>query len=122
MGLHYFPFWIEPWWKDYKVQSLPRNVRLIFYDILALLWDRDMRLENDDHAVSHYLRITPEEWVDAKRILVRADLIQLVQANKRIECYRLGMEYERIMEAKYNRTERARKGGISKARKRNDSN
>lgn len=108
MGLHYFPFWLEIWWKDYKVQSLPRNVRLIFYDILCLLWDRDMRLPNDDNSISYYLRVTPEEWLDAKRILLKHDLIQLVQANKRIDCHRLGMSYEDIIDGSARNAGKAR--------------
>ena len=65
MGLYYLPLWTEIWWKDYKVQALPRNTRLIFYDFLFLLWDRDMVMQNDDEAISYYLRITPPEWLDA---------------------------------------------------------
>ncbi len=110
MGLYYLPFWLEVWWKDYKVQSLPRGVRLIFYDFLFLLWDRDMRLHNDDNAISYYLRITPEEWIDAKRILLKADLIQSVQAGKRLDCWRLAMEYERITEKHKKQSENAKTG------------
>jgi hypothetical protein len=53
MSLDYMPFWIEPWFNDYKVQALPRHVRLIFYDLLFTLWRKEMQLENDDSAVSY---------------------------------------------------------------------
>ena len=117
MGLHYLPFWLEVWWKDYKVQALPRNTRLIFYDVLFLLWDRDLHLTNDDTAISYYLRISPEEWIDAKRILLKHDFIQAVQAGKRITCDRLQMEHERITDGSQKRAEKARSGGLAKAAK-----
>jgi len=117
MGLHYLPFWLEIWWKDYKVQALPRNTRLIFYDVLFLLWDRDMHLENDDTAISFYLRITPEEWIDSKRILLKHGLIQSVQADRRLTCDRLNGEHDRITCESQKRTVRARKGGLAKAAK-----
>lgn len=98
MGLYYMPFWLQAWWKDYKVQSLPRNTRLIFYDFLFLLWDRDMVLDNEDNAISYYLRITPEEWVDAKRTLLKAGLIQSISGNKRLDCRLLNTGYENVME------------------------
>ena len=61
MGLYYLPFWTEIWWKDYKVQALPRNTRLIFYDVLFLLWDRDMQLANPRrHRLARIPRTTPQ--------------------------------------------------------------
>ena len=86
MGLYYLPFWTEIWWKDFTVQALPRNTRLIFYDLLFLLWDRDMQLDNDDKAISYYLRILEPEWIDAKRTLLKANLIQAVMSNRKISC------------------------------------
>ena len=109
MGLYYLPFWTEIWFKDYRVQALPRNVRLIFYDLLFIMWDRDMTLENDDNAISYYMRITPEEWVDAKRILLKAALIQSVQADRRLDCTRLKMEYDRISDLGSQRSKNAKK-------------
>ena len=120
MGLYYLPFWTEIWWKDYKVQSLPRNTRLIFYDFLFLLWDRDLNLANDNHAISYYLRITPEEWVDAKATLLRCDLIQTIQAERKITCHRLGMEYDRVMDGGEKRTEKAKLAAKTRWEKRNE--
>lgn len=109
MGLYYLPFWTEIWWKDYKVQSLPRDTRLTFYDFLFLLWDRDMRLANDDAAISYYLRISEDEWRESKRLLIKADLIQAVTGNKYLTCHRLGMEYDRIIDAGEKQRQRANK-------------
>lgn len=119
MGLYYMPFWLEIWWKDYRVQALPRTTRLIFYDFLFLLWDRDMQLDNNDNAISHYLRITPEEWLDAKRILLKHDLIQAIQANRKLTCHRLGIEYDRVMYEGTKRSEKAKKAARARWEKQN---
>jgi uncharacterized protein YdaU (DUF1376 family) len=94
--LHYMPFWVEPWFRDYQVQALPRHVRLIFYDLLFTLWTKEMVLQNDDKALSYYLRISQEEWIDAKRILLQHDFIQLVQGAKFITNHRLGLSHEHV--------------------------
>ena len=117
MGLYYLPFWTEIWWKDYKVQALPRNTRLIFYDVLFLLWDRDMQLANDDNAISYYLRITPGEWIDAKRTLLKAGLIQTVQADRRIDCARLSAEYEQVISKGAKRSELAQNAANTRWKK-----
>lgn len=96
MALDYMPFWFAPWWKDYKVQALPRHVRLIFYDLLFTLWEKELRLNNQDDEVAYYLRITQEEWIDAKRILLKHNLIKLIQADRMISCDRLALCYEEI--------------------------
>jgi hypothetical protein len=100
MSLDYMPFWIEPWFNDYKVQALPRHVRLIFYDLLFTLLRKEMQLENDDSAVSYYLRVSPEEWLDAKRILVKHDFIQLIRGNKYITNHTLGLSHEHVSDTK----------------------
>jgi uncharacterized protein YdaU (DUF1376 family) len=110
MGLYYLPFWLEVWYKDYKVQALPRNTRLILYDLLFILWDKDMYLANDDQAISYYMRISQTEWIDAKLILLKHGFIKTIQAGKRITCDRLAMEYERVMENKHINENRAKKG------------
>lgn len=109
MALDYMPFWFAPWWKDYKVQALPRHVRLIFYDLLFTLWEKELWLNNQDDEVAYYLRITQEEWVDAKRILLKHKLIKLVQADKRISCDRLALCYEEIESSREQRKTAAKK-------------
>lgn len=110
MGLYYLPFWLEVWYKDYKVQALPRNTRLILYDLLFIMWDKDMFLDNDDAAISYYMRITQEEWIDAKRILLKHGFIKTISAGKRLISDRLAAEYDRVLENKELQSNRAKKG------------
>jgi hypothetical protein len=116
-NLPYFPFHLDQWGECYSIRSLPDSTRLIFYDLLCYLWRNAGMVRNDDKEIAYNLRKLPEQWLSAKRDLIGAELIFVIQAGKMIHNPLLRLEWERVADICAKRAYNASLGGKAKAEK-----
>lgn len=95
-------------WLD-ATRNLPPDVRGQYIDVLALIYDRDGPIPDDDKWMAHQLHVSPRKWRSARDTLVACG--KLVSCDGRLNNPRAALEIEQRAEIRRINAENAAKRG-----------
>lgn len=95
-------------WLD-ATRNLPPDVRGLYIDILALIYDRDGPVPDDDRWISHQLHISARKWRVARNVLVACG--KLTERDGKLTNSRAEIEIEQRARIRRTNAENASKRG-----------